>query len=90
CICPADSYGEWGILINIFPGYQCAYPNGACAWSDVSGRLQNTPQGNCEAYAPCPSTGCTCPDDLNGDAGVLINYFRGYQCAYLRGICTWD
>jgi hypothetical protein len=27
-------------------------------------------------------TGCDCPLDLNGDDGVLINVFPGYQCAY--------
>ncbi|TFK47903.1 hypothetical protein OE88DRAFT_1738401 [Heliocybe sulcata] len=90
CACPNDSYGGSGILINIFPGYQCAYPNGACAWDDVTGRLQNTEQGNCLEDAPCAASGCTCPADLNGDAGILINYFRGWQCAYFSGICTYD
>ena len=33
---------------------------------------------------------CECPTDLNGDSGVLINVFPGYQCAYAGGACTWD
>jgi hypothetical protein len=39
CDCPADLNGDTGVLINVFPGYQCAYPGGACTWSDnVSAR----------------------------------------------------
>ena len=34
CPCPIDNNGDTGVLINVFPGYQCAYPNGACSWSD--------------------------------------------------------
>ncbi|KZT22404.1 hypothetical protein NEOLEDRAFT_660260 [Neolentinus lepideus HHB14362 ss-1] len=90
CPCPNDTHGNVGVLINIFPGYQCAYPSGACAWDDASGDLQNTAQGNCPANVPCPASGCTCPADLNGDAGVLINNFRGWQCGYPSGICTYD
>lgn len=34
---------------------------------------------------------CECPTDLTGDsAGVLINVYPGYQCAYPGGACTWD
>ena len=33
---------------------------------------------------------CQCPSDLNGDSGVLINVYPGYQCAYPNGACTWD
>lgn len=33
---------------------------------------------------------CECPSDLNGDSGVLINVYPGYQCAYPNGACTWD
>ena len=33
---------------------------------------------------------CECPSDLNGDSGVLINVFPGFQCAYAGGACTWD
>ena len=33
---------------------------------------------------------CECPTDLNGDSGVLINVYPGYQCAYPNGACTWD
>ena len=33
---------------------------------------------------------CQCPTDLNGDSGVLINVYPGYQCAYVDGACTWD
>lgn len=34
CPCPIDNFGDEGLLINVFPGYQCAYPEGACSWSD--------------------------------------------------------
>lgn len=34
CICPKDLNGDTGVLINVYPGYQCAYRNGACTWSD--------------------------------------------------------
>jgi hypothetical protein len=71
-------------------GYQCAYPGGACTWQDITGALQNTHQTNCPTVAPCPSTGCACPIDNNLDTGVLINVFKGYQCAYHGGACTWD
>jgi hypothetical protein len=37
-----------------------------------------------------PSDPCVCPSDLNGDSGVLINVFPGYQCAYPGGACTWN
>jgi hypothetical protein len=73
-----------------FQGYQCAYPGGACTWQDITGALQNTHQTNCLTTAACPSTGCACPIDNNLDTGVLINIFKGYQCAYHGGACTWD
>ncbi|KAJ3536686.1 hypothetical protein NM688_g6803 [Phlebia brevispora] len=91
CDCPTDLNGDVGVLINIYPGYQCAYPNGACTWEDKTGALQNIFQTNCPFNAPCSSSsGCSCPSDLFGDAGVLINQFTGYQCAYPLGACTWD
>ncbi|EPQ58039.1 hypothetical protein GLOTRDRAFT_35940 [Gloeophyllum trabeum ATCC 11539] len=90
CPCPTDLNGDSGVLINVFPGYQCAYPSGACAWAIASGQLQDIAQGNCPSSAPCASGGCDCPADLNGDSGVLINQFEGYQCAYPNGACTWD
>ena len=34
CECPTDLNGGSGVLINVYPGYQCAYPNGACTWDD--------------------------------------------------------
>ena len=34
CECPIDLNGDSGVLINVYPGYQCAYPNGACTWND--------------------------------------------------------
>ena len=34
CPCPIDNNGDEGVLINVFPGYQCAYPQGACSWND--------------------------------------------------------
>ncbi|KZT69184.1 hypothetical protein DAEQUDRAFT_710749 [Daedalea quercina L-15889] len=92
CACPTDLTGDsHGVLINVYPGYQCAYTGGACTWHDTTGALQNTAQTNCPASAPCSTTsGCQCPIDNNGDTGVLINQFTGYQCAYVHGACTWD
>lgn len=91
CQCPLDLNNDEGVLINVYPGYQCAYPNGACQWDDKTGALQNTGQTNCPTSAPCSTvSGCQCPLDLNGDTGVLINQFTGYQCAYPNGACTWD
>jgi len=89
CPCPTDLNGDSGVLINVFPGYQCAYPSGACAWAQ-SGQLQDVAQGNCPSNAPCATSGCDCVADLNGDSGILINAFEGYQCAYPNGACTWD
>ncbi|OSX60080.1 hypothetical protein POSPLADRAFT_1075451 [Postia placenta MAD-698-R-SB12] len=92
CECPTDLTGDSaGVLINVYPGYQCAYPGGACTWDDKTGVLQNTAQTNCPSSASCSLTsGCSCPTDLNGDSGVMINQFTGYQCAYANGACTWD
>ncbi|EMD36834.1 hypothetical protein CERSUDRAFT_114750 [Gelatoporia subvermispora B] len=90
CECPTDNNGDRGVMINFFPGYQCAYPGGACTWDDGDGALQNTQQTNCPESAPCPDSGCVCPIDNNHDTGVLINVFSGYQCAYAGGACTWD
>ncbi|KAI0074266.1 hypothetical protein K474DRAFT_1665613 [Panus rudis PR-1116 ss-1] len=90
CPCPIDNFGDTGVLINVFPGYQCAYPSGSCAWSARNGELDNIAQDNCLSSAPCASTGCVCPLDKNGDVGVMINFFTGYQCAYPNGACTWD
>ncbi len=39
CECPADNNGDYGALINVYPGFQCAYPNGACTWDDKVFRL---------------------------------------------------
>ncbi|EIN12640.1 hypothetical protein PUNSTDRAFT_130898 [Punctularia strigosozonata HHB-11173 SS5] len=90
CACPIDNNYDTGVLINYFPGYQCAYPGGACTWGDKDGVLQNIHQTNCPSVAVCPDSGCACPIDNNGDTGVLINEFTGYQCAYAGGACTWD
>lgn len=91
CECPVDLNGDNGVLINVYPGYQCAYAGGACTWDDKTGDLQNIYQTNCPTVAPCSTTGgCECPVDLNNDNGVLINQFTGYQCAYAGGACTWD
>lgn len=35
CDCPIDLTGDTGVLINVYPGYQCAYTGGACTWDDV-------------------------------------------------------
>lgn len=35
CECPSDLNKDSGVLINVFPGFQCAYPDGACTWEDV-------------------------------------------------------
>ncbi|KAI0697989.1 hypothetical protein BC835DRAFT_1269502 [Cytidiella melzeri] len=91
CQCPSDLNGDSGVLINVFPGFQCAYAGGACTWDDKTGDLQNTAQTNCPINASCSlAGGCSCPRDNNGDTGVLINQFTGYQCAYAGGACTWD
>ncbi|GJE96167.1 hypothetical protein PsYK624_123600 [Phanerochaete sordida] len=91
CECPLDSTGEQGVLINVFPGFQCAYPSGACTWDDATGVLTNPSQGNCPTAEACTKDhGCICPADLIGDAGVLIFQFTGYQCAYATGSCTYD
>ncbi|EKM51426.1 uncharacterized protein PHACADRAFT_263551 [Phanerochaete carnosa HHB-10118-sp] len=91
CECPTDLNGGSGVLINVYPGYQCAYPNGACTWDDKTGALQNIFQTNCPTSAPCSTAGgCSCPLDLDQNTGVLINQFTGYQCAYPDGACTWD
>ena len=34
CECPLDNNGDPGVLINVYPGYQCAYGGGACTWDD--------------------------------------------------------
>lgn len=35
CDCPVDLTGDNnGVLINVYPGYQCAYAGGACTWDD--------------------------------------------------------
>ena len=34
CECAPDNNGDGGVLINVYPGYQCAYPGGACTWDD--------------------------------------------------------
>ena len=53
--------------------------------------MSNIHQTNCPSTATCSTSGgCSCPRDLNGDTGVLINQFTGYQCAYPHGACTWD
>lgn len=92
CECPTDLTGDSaGVLINVYPGYQCAYAGGACTWDDKTGALQNVDQTNCPTVAACSTSGgCECPTDLNDDTGVLINQFTGYQCAYTNGACTWD
>lgn len=35
--------------------------------------------------APCP-----CPIDRFGDAGVQINNFQFFECAYSAGTCDWN
>ena len=56
-----------------------------------TGALQNTAQTNCPDNASCSTAaGCSCPIDKNGNTGILINQFTGYQCAYPSGACTWD
>ncbi|KAJ3539193.1 hypothetical protein NM688_g6403 [Phlebia brevispora] len=36
CDCPEDTFGDGGVLINVWPGFQCAYPSGACTWDDTA------------------------------------------------------
>lgn len=91
CECPLDTTGEQGVLVNVFPGFQCAYPGGACTWDDATGSLVNPSQTNCQVAAPCTKDhGCICPPDTDGNPGVLIFQFTGYQCAYSTGSCTYD
>lgn len=35
CECPTDNTHHSGVLINVWPGFQCAYAAGACTWDDV-------------------------------------------------------
>ncbi|GJE95250.1 hypothetical protein PsYK624_114330 [Phanerochaete sordida] len=91
CECPVDNNGDQGVLINVFPGYQCAYAGGACTWDDKTGALKNPNQTNCPSSSPCSTdSGCVCPTDNNGNTGVMIHQFTGYQCAYPSGACTWN
>jgi hypothetical protein len=63
------------------------------AYVDLSaGSLQRrTLTGQTVAFACYGGGGdCECPTDLNGNSGVLINVFPGFQCAYGGGACTWD
>lgn len=91
CECPDDNNGDQGVLINVFPGYQCAYAGGACTWDDKTGELQNPGQTNCPTTSPCSTdAGCVCPIDNDGNTGVMIHQFTGYQCAYPSGACTWN
>ncbi|EED79641.1 predicted protein [Postia placenta Mad-698-R] len=91
CECPPDLTGGAGTLINVYPGFQCAYKGGACTWDDKTGALQNVNQTNCPTKAACStSSGCECPTDLNNNTGVLVNQFAGYQCVYTNGACTWN
>lgn len=35
CQCPIDLTGDsGGVLMNVYPGFQCAYADGACTWDD--------------------------------------------------------
>ncbi|EKM51468.1 uncharacterized protein PHACADRAFT_152228 [Phanerochaete carnosa HHB-10118-sp] len=49
-----------------------------------------SPRDNSFGRRTLPGGDCQCPADLNGDSGVLINFFSGYQCAYAGGACTWN
>lgn len=33
--CPLDTFGDRGVLINTFPFFTCAYPDGACDWDST-------------------------------------------------------
>ncbi|EPT00818.1 hypothetical protein FOMPIDRAFT_1121748 [Fomitopsis schrenkii] len=93
CKCPTDLTGDKkGVLINLYPGFQCAYTGGGACTYDQSGALQTTGQTECAAkVTPCGTEdSCECPVDLKGEPGILINHFLGYQCAYTHGACTWN
>lgn len=58
---------------------------------DLSSLHRRTLTGQTIAFSCYGGGGdCECPSDLNGDSGVLINVYPGYQCAYPDGACTWD
>ncbi|KAI0731849.1 hypothetical protein C8Q72DRAFT_775568 [Fomitopsis betulina] len=93
CVCPVDLTGDKnGVLINVYPGFQCAYASGGVCTYNQSGALQTTGRTDCNTEAaPCSTEdSCECPNDLKGNIGILINHFLGYQCAYVHGACTWS
>lgn len=47
CMCPIDLNDDTGVLINVYPGYQCAYPGGACTWSDTVRPPFHPPSRSC-------------------------------------------
>lgn len=56
CVCP-DVF-EWpGVVLNVFAGSQCAYPNGACTWDEV--RPFFTDQTSYTDQADCASSTVT-------------------------------
>ncbi|KAH8100377.1 hypothetical protein BXZ70DRAFT_907480 [Cristinia sonorae] len=88
--CPRDSFNDAGVLINTFPFFTCAYPDGACDWDSTTGQLENSAQQNCPGFVSCENT-CECPPDKTGAAGRLITMqSQGIQCAYPHGACTFS
>lgn len=66
CECPSDLHGDSGVLINVYPGFQCAYPNGACTWEDKVGYLRpNKSCNSTDLLRPDRSTGQRLPDELS-------------------------
>ena len=59
CECPTDLTGDSnGVLINVYPGYQCAYPGGACTWDDKVNMTisitKHITHRRCNYYRPVP------------------------------------
>lgn len=52
CKCPIDLNGDSGVLINVYPGYQCAYPAGPCMWSDTVRKPQFLSSQITDAFYP--------------------------------------
>ena len=45
CECPVDLMGDSnGVLINVYPGFQCAYASGACTWDDKVSSICTDPR----------------------------------------------
>lgn len=79
------------VVLSSFVAYAAARGTARSAFSPLSDLHSRGLTGQNIAFACFGGGGdCECPSDLNGDSGVLINVYPGYQCAYPNGACTWD